>query len=82
MRRTGGLADSVVAVDGESGPGTGFVFEHFTPEGLRWAIKQALEAYRDETRWRRIQKNAMRQDFSWEAQVKPYVELYSKLAAS
>ena len=82
VRRTGGLADSVVPVDGESGPGTGFVFEHFTPDGLRWAIKQALEAYRDKTRWRRIQKNAMRQDFSWEAQVKPYVELYSKLAAS
>jgi len=81
VRRTGGLADSVVPIDGESGRGTGFVFEHFTPDGLRWALRQALEAYRDRKLWRRLVDNAMRQDFSWEAQVQPYLELYSKLVA-
>jgi starch synthase len=81
VRRTGGLADSVEPIDGESGRGTGFVFEHFTPDGLRWALRQALEAYRDPQLWRRLMDNAMRQDFSWGKQVHSYVELYSKLVA-
>jgi len=79
VRRTGGLADSVVPIDRESGRGTGFVFENFTADGLRWALRQALESYRDQRLWRRLVDNAMRQDFSWKVQVQPYVELYSKL---
>ncbi len=74
VRKTGGLADSVEPVDGDRG--TGFLFEHFTPEGLRWALDQALAAYRDPQRWKRLMQNAMAKDFSWKRQAPLYVELY------
>jgi starch synthase len=79
VRRTGGLADSVTQVDEATGQGTGFVFDDFTPGGLRGAFSRALAAWQDRTLWRRLMSNAMSQDFSWEVQVRPYVELYRKI---
>lgn len=79
VRRTGGLADSVVPLDRATGEGTGFVFEHFTPDGLRWALGQALDTWRDRAAWRRLMANAMGQDFSWDARVGAYVELYRQI---
>ncbi len=81
VRRTGGLADSVIEVDPTAGSGTGFVFEHFTADGLRWALGRALDAWRDPTLWRRLMLNAMSQDFSWDKQVGSYVELYRNLVS-
>jgi starch synthase len=79
VRRTGGLADSVKPVDVSTAQGTGFVFEHFTPDALRWALDLALETWRDRPLWERLMRNAMREDFAWEVQARPYEELYRKL---
>lgn len=79
VRRTGGLADSVKPADLATGQGTGFVFEHFAPDGLRWALETALATWRDRRLWGRLMQNAMREDFAWEVQAKPYEELYHKL---
>jgi starch synthase len=38
VHKTGGLADTVEPFDLATGQGTGFVFNHFTPEGLAWAL--------------------------------------------
>ncbi len=59
--------------------GTGFVFEHFTPDGLRWALRLALETYRDRRAWIGLMRRAMARDFSWSAQAARYVELYAWL---
>ena len=79
VRRTGGLADSVRPYDRASDAGTGFVFEHFTPEGLRWALGLALETFRDGPRWHRLVLRAMAEDFSWTRQARRYVELYERI---
>jgi len=79
VRRTGGLADTVEPIEGPTGTGTGFVFEHFTADGLRWAIGQALAAWADPPRWRELMRGAMERDFSWDARVPAYVELYTRL---
>ena len=79
VRRTGGLADTVRPYDPDSGEGTGFVFENFTPDGLRWALKQALRTYSDRPAWKQLMANAMAENFSWETQAKRYVEAYSWL---
>jgi starch synthase len=79
VRKPGGLADSVRPFDRATGEGTGFVFEHATPEGLRWALGQALACYRDSALWSRLVANAMREDFSWENQVVRYETLYSRM---
>lgn len=79
VRATGGLADSVTPVDRAGGAGTGFLFEHFTAAGLRWALTRALEAWADRPLWKQLMDNAMRRDFSWQKQARPYLDLYTKL---
>jgi starch synthase len=81
VRATGGLADTVRHFDPATGVGTGFVFEHFTTDGLRWALGEALRAYDDPKAWRRLQLNGMATDFSWGAQALEYDELYRRVAA-
>ena len=39
--------------------GTGFLFDHFTPEGLRWALDYSLNAFQDREAWKELQKNGM-----------------------
>ncbi len=80
VRRTGGLADSVELFDPTTTRGTGFVFEHFTTEGFRWALRYALESYRNKPMWRLLMNNAMSRDFSWETQVERYIQLYGWLS--
>ena len=79
VRRTGGLADSVRPLHDGDGDATGFAFDEFSAEALARALNHALETYRDPPAWRRLVKNAMRQNFSWEIQADHYVELYSKM---
>jgi starch synthase len=79
VRRTGGLADTVRPWNAAAGEGTGFVFDHFTASGLAWALDSALEAFRDRASWRRLQRNGMAEDFSWDRQIEKYVALYSRL---
>jgi len=80
VRKTGGLADTVQLFDSASGHGTGFVFEHFHPAGLQWALDYALDTYPHRETWERLMRNGMAQDFSWDVQGKEYVEVYERLA--
>ena len=79
VRRTGGLVDSVQSWNSDSGTGTGFVFDHFTADGLTWGIKSALELYQDRGSWRQLVRNGMNMDFSWQRQIGDYVKLYRQL---
>ena len=81
VRRTGGLADTVEPYDPTTRQGTGFVFEHYTPEGLRWALERALEVFQDPDAWLPIVLEGMSRDFSWEKQAEEYSSLYDRLAA-
>ena len=82
VRRTGGLADSVVHYSPATGAGTGVVFEHFDAPALRWALDFALDLHRQPLHWRRIVQNGMAQDFSWERQGALYIEQYRMLAGA
>ncbi|HEV7714892.1 MAG TPA: glycogen synthase [Steroidobacteraceae bacterium] len=81
VRRTGGLADSVVPYDPSNGQGTGVVFENFDSEALEWAMNIALDLYAQPAHWARMVRNGMAQDFSWQRQGALYVALYEKLLA-
>jgi starch synthase len=83
VRRTGGLADTVVDVSYatlDSGSATGFQFNSATPAALLATIDRALSLYAQRTAWMRVVKTAMAQDFSWTRSAKRYVELYQGLA--
>ncbi|HWN44179.1 MAG TPA: glycogen synthase [Thermoanaerobaculia bacterium] len=80
VRRTGGLADTVEPFNAATRQGTGFVFEHYTSEGLRWALDTALDAWQDRAAWERLMLNGMAKDYSWDIQGREYMELYRRLA--
>jgi len=82
VRRTGGLADTVVDVTSQSlldGSATGFVFEHPTAPALWEAIERAIEFHhRPSSWWEKLAITGMRQDFSWPASAIQYLDLYRK----
>jgi len=82
VRATGGLADTVRPYDSATGEGTGFVFEHYTSDGLGWALRLALRVYEDTKAWRRLQLNGMAADFSWGERARQYEELYRRVAST
>jgi starch synthase len=84
VRRTGGLADTVVDATPESvaaGTATGFVFDEPSAEALGRTIQRALSVYADSDTWRSMMRAAMAQDFSWERSAAQYVELYQQALA-
>ncbi len=82
VRRTGGLADTVVDAD-EANPGkncaTGFQFEHADSNDLWRAAQRAISLYRDQPKlWRKMMLCGMKQDFSWKQSARHYLELYEQ----
>jgi starch synthase len=76
VRRVGGLADTVVDFDSSTGKGTGFMFSYFDEFSLYGQLVRALEVYKNKNVWTKLQKNAMKADFSWDFSAKEYVRLY------
>ncbi len=72
VHAVGGLADTVT-------PRTGFVFDEYTPDALLACLSRALRAYRDEQKWRTLQRAGMARDFSWDRSAKEYVKIYDWL---
>ncbi len=79
VRRTGGLADTIREFDPASGEGTGFTIEAYEPQALHAALARALAVYRDPGAWRRLIRNAMAEDFSWEASAREYEACYRRV---
>lgn len=84
VRRTGGLADTVVDATSEAladGSATGILFEHADAAGVAWGIGRAIELRRDPAAWRALQRNGMQRDFGWSATAARFADLYSTLRA-
>lgn len=79
VRKTGGLADTVVEVDIKKGKGTGFTFSAYEPDALWKAIEKALKCFADKERWGQLVQQAMSQDFSWSRSAGEYLKLYQRL---
>ncbi len=78
VRATGGLFDTVRNYDPRSGEGTGFRFEDYSPQALLGTLRWALGIYKDKGAWRRIQRAGMREDNSWDARARSYVQAYER----
>ncbi len=81
VRETGGLADTVNNYDNDNADhGTGFVFHWEQPDAVLGTTRWALNTYQDRpAAWRRMQRRAMRQDFSWYTSAQQYIDLYRKI---
>jgi starch synthase len=79
VRKTGGLADTVRHYDPGTGDGNGFVFEHYSEEGLHWALGEALRVFPNRDKWRQLQQNGMAEDNSWERRAGDYLAVYEQV---
>ena len=84
VRAVGGLVDSVVDATPEAieaGHATGISYAGDTPAALVAAVQRALDLFARPEAWRRIQRTAMQQDFSWERSAARYGEVYQAALA-
>jgi starch synthase len=82
VRRTGGLADTVVDTLPETlanNSASGIVFKDANAGALLEAIKRAMMLYDNQDIWRQIQTNAMRKDFSWRNSAEQYLGMYHSI---
>lgn len=82
VRKTGGLADTVVDAVTETiinNTATGFVFNDATSGTLIEAIKRALVLYSQPKLWKDIQMNGMKKEYSWKQSAIQYMQLYENL---
>jgi starch synthase len=79
VRATGGLDDTIEPWNARTGKGTGFKFVDYNGEALLLTIKQALDAYSDQTSWQTLMRNGMNKDFSWNASAREYGKVYERV---
>jgi starch synthase len=73
------LDDTIDPWDPRTEKGTGFKFVEYSGESLLLTIKQALQAFHDQASWKKLMRNGMGKDFSWNASAKEYVRVYERV---
>jgi starch synthase len=79
----GGLTDTVRDADARAvhaGTATGFSFQEQNAPAMLACLDRALATYGQPIAWRRLQRQAMGQDFGWQASAERYLALYRELA--
>ena len=76
VRAVGGLDDSIQNFDVINEKGNGFKFREFRADKFSEKIYEALFAYAQPDIWRKIQRNGMNEDNSWQNAARKYVQLY------
>ena len=79
VRRTGGLADTVIPFrpsTAQAKLATGFHFMDASPAALLSAIVLSLQVHRDRDAWHALMRAGMNTDVSWTQAAKQYVEAY------
>ncbi len=80
VHETGGLKDTVIPFNPESGEGLGFTFKSFTKEDMLDALHRTLDVYfNDKENWHKAVYNGMTSDFSWDRPAGEYMGLYENL---
>jgi starch synthase len=79
VRKTGGLADTVVEFNPRTEKGNGFVFEKPEARELLYAIKRGIEVYKDKAKWLRLISKIAGYDFSWNQSALEYSRIYENL---
>lgn len=82
VRKTGGLADTVVPYTPRTaaeGRATGFAFTDATPDALLTTILLALRVYADRTEWKKLMRAGMATDVSWMKSAREYDALYRRV---
>lgn len=77
VRETGGLKDTVIPYNYETGEGTGFSFANFNGDEMGDAVFRGARLFWDNhDAWNNVVTQAMSQDFSWTRSASKYMDLY------
>ena len=78
VRDTGGLSDTVTNYDNATGEsGTGFMFLWEQPIAIERTLRWVQKTFHEQpAAWKRMQKRAMEEDFSWQRSAAQYANLF------
>ncbi|MEZ6040734.1 MAG: glycogen synthase GlgA [Planctomycetaceae bacterium] len=81
VRNVGGLADSVTNLDiaGKSiSKATGFAFNDYSRDAFAQSVEQAIDTWGKPDIWKKLVRNGMAKDWSWQRSADEYVGIYRK----
>jgi starch synthase len=76
VRGIGGLKDTIVDI--EDG-GFGLMHEDTTVEQIVSSVKRAATLYKDQVKIKKLRKQIMNIDHSWDRSARIYIQLYNSL---
>jgi starch synthase len=79
VRATGGLDDTIVRFDPQTGEGNGFKFSEYAADAFLREVQAALTAYENKGMWRTLKANGMQADFSWDRSARQYLDLFRSI---
>lgn len=78
VRATGGLVDTVDNTTRRK-IGTGFIVKETDAAAFAINIASAINTFENSSRWKQVQQNGMKRDFSWTRSAEEYESLYQEL---
>jgi starch synthase len=83
VHKVGGLADTVTDCSLENladETATGFVFNDFNVDEYASAVRRVFALYSRKSEWKKVRRNSMKQDLSWDVAAEKLLEIYSQLS--
>jgi starch synthase len=77
---TGGLKDTIIDFEKQPAKATGFLSKNSDADSFVEKINTAISVFKDNARWQKLQKRAMKCDFSWAKSAARYSSLYEELS--
>ncbi|MGH9845088.1 MAG: glycogen synthase [Blastocatellia bacterium] len=82
VRGVGGLDDTIRNFERTTETGNGYKFYEYSADRLVEKFYEALMVYHDRNLWRKLQRNGMQEDFSWDRAAHNYLGAYARVAAA
>ncbi len=79
VRETGGLYDTIKPFNPETGEGNGVTFYSYNAHDMLDAIRRAVSLWYDPVTRKKLARNAINADFSWNASAAKYAGLYRSM---
>lgn len=80
VRETGGLRDTVLSYNEDTGEGNGFSFQNYNAHDMLSVVRRALDFYKGKRDvLQTLRRRGMEGDYSWTHSAREYVSLYQEL---
>jgi starch synthase len=79
VRGVGGLDDTIRNFERTTEQGNGYKFYDYSADRLTEKFYEALMVYYDRDLWQKLQRNGMREDFSWDRAAHNYLNAYHRI---